>query len=53
MDDEDEVLMALVDALSNNFIDYIGGKNHIQVLFPPFESLCKTEESAIREKVNI
>ncbi len=44
MDDEDEVLLALVEVLSN-FVDFIGGPQHAIVLFAPMEALAKCEES--------
>lgn len=49
MDDEDEVLSALVDSLSN-FLDNIGGNQHAGILFSPMESLCKSDESSVRDK---
>jgi len=49
MEDEDEVLMALSESL-HNFVEYIGGIQHFQVLFSINENLCKVEESCIREK---
>jgi len=52
MDDEDEVLLALVDSLSN-FLDNIGGNQHAVILFSPMEALCKSDESSVRDKVRI
>lgn len=49
MEDEDEVLSALVDSLSN-FLDYIGGSQHAVILFSPMEWLCKSDESSVRDK---
>eukprot|EP01015_Nassula_variabilis_P021184 TRINITY_DN3751_c0_g1_i3.p1 TRINITY_DN3751_c0_g1~~TRINITY_DN3751_c0_g1_i3.p1 ORF type:complete len:303 (+),score=30.01 TRINITY_DN3751_c0_g1_i3:164-1072(+) len=49
IDDEDEVLTALADSLSN-FIDYVGGPQYSTVLIQPLEQMCFLEESAIREK---
>lgn len=50
MEDEDEVLSSLVDNLSS-FIDFVGGNQHAFVLFNLMESLCKSEESTVRNKV--
>ncbi|KAL4475589.1 hypothetical protein ABPG72_009278 [Tetrahymena utriculariae] len=49
MDDEDEILAALVESLSN-FLDYIGGNQHAVILFAPMEALCKADESSVRDK---
>lgn len=50
MDDEDEVLGALAESLSN-FLEYIGGNQHAVILFASMEALCKCDESSVRDKV--
>ncbi|KRX08284.1 Armadillo-type fold [Pseudocohnilembus persalinus] len=50
-DDEDTVLLQLCKSL-DNFSTYIGGKSHIQSLFPILEWLCKCDESIVREKAS-
>jgi serine/threonine-protein phosphatase 2A regulatory subunit A len=50
MDDEEEILIALADSLSN-FIDYVGGPAHCLHLMKPLEKLCQVEETTVREKV--
>ncbi|EAR90169.2 serine/threonine-protein phosphatase 2A 65 kDa regulatory subunit A beta (macronuclear) [Tetrahymena thermophila SB210] len=49
MDDEDEILSALAESLSN-FIDFVGGNQNAVVLFSVLESLCKVDESSVRNK---
>lgn len=49
LDDEDEVLIELVESLSRNFAEFVGGQ--LTVLLPTFEALCRVEESSVREKV--
>ena len=49
LDDEDEVLLELVESLSNNFVEFVGGNS--LVLMPTFEALCKVEDSNVRDKV--
>ena len=51
LDDEDEVLLELVESLSNNFVEFVGGNP--LVLMPTFEALCKVEDSNVRDKVKI
>ncbi|EGR29291.1 hypothetical protein IMG5_159380, partial [Ichthyophthirius multifiliis] len=51
MDDEEEVLTSLVEVLSN-FLDFIGGPQHAQILFGPMEYLCKSDEQSVREKAS-
>jgi hypothetical protein len=49
LDDEDEVLAELADALGG-LIDNIGNSN-AHVLFSPLEKLCFSEDSIVRDKV--
>ncbi|CAK74945.1 unnamed protein product (macronuclear) [Paramecium tetraurelia] len=48
LDDDDEVLIELVESLSKNFIELVGGQ--VQVLLPTFETLCRVEDASVREK---
>ncbi|CAK85473.1 unnamed protein product (macronuclear) [Paramecium tetraurelia] len=48
LDDDDEVLIELVESLSRNFIELVGGQ--AQVLLPTFEALCRVEDASVREK---
>ena len=43
------MLLELVDSLSNNFVEFVGGNP--LVLMPTFEALCKVEDSNVRDKV--
>ncbi len=52
LDDEDEVLIELVEALSGNFLEYLGAAANQSVLIPILEALCKVEEPNVREKVH-
>ena len=49
IDDEDEILIALADSLSD-FVNYVGGPAYATCLIKPLESLVAIEENAIREK---
>ena len=51
MDDEEEVLLALADTLSN-MLDYAGGPMYADDVLKPLEKLCQSEESTVREKVS-
>ncbi|CAD8059843.1 unnamed protein product [Paramecium sonneborni] len=48
LDDDDEVLIELIDSLSRNFVEFVGGQ--VQVLLPTFEVLCRVEDASVREK---
>ena len=48
-DDEDEVLLSLAEELGN-FVPYVGGSEHAQVLLSPLEGLCGVEETVVRER---
>ncbi|KAK6127711.1 hypothetical protein DH2020_038551 [Rehmannia glutinosa] len=48
-DDDDEVLLAMAEELGN-FIPYVGGVEHANVLLAPLEGLCSVEETCVREK---
>lgn len=50
MDDEEEILIALAESLSN-FIDFVGGPAHCLHVMKPLEKLCQVEETTVREKV--
>lgn len=39
VDDEDEVLLALAESLSN-FLEFVGGSNHAIHILQPLENLC-------------
>lgn len=45
--DHDPVLLALATAIGD-FVPYIGGANHANLLLPILESLCSCEESSVR-----
>ena len=47
--DEDEVLLALAEQLSN-FTALVGGSQHVHCLLPPLESLATVEETVVRDK---
>eukprot|EP01121_Diplochlamys_sp_Union-15-3_P005995 TRINITY_DN1639_c0_g1_i1.p1 TRINITY_DN1639_c0_g1~~TRINITY_DN1639_c0_g1_i1.p1 ORF type:complete len:592 (-),score=100.03 TRINITY_DN1639_c0_g1_i1:25-1800(-) len=49
VDDEDEVLHALAEELGN-FVDHVGGKEHVHLLLVPLETLSNGEETGVREK---
>lgn len=48
-DEEDEVLLAMAEELGN-LVPYVGGPTHAPSLLLPLESLCNTEETAVRDK---
>jgi len=50
-DDEDEVLVVLAERLGE-FVDLVGGSEHIMTLLKALESLVCAEESIVRNKVN-
>ena len=50
MDDEEEVLIELAQALNSSFLDYIGGPMFTSHLFKPLERLCEVEEITVRDK---
>ena len=50
IDDEDEVLLALAEELGN-FVEYVGGPAHANVLLTPLETLATVEETVVRDKV--
>lgn len=47
--DEEEVSIALADQLGN-FLQYIGGPDHVASLLPPLEHLGSAEDSSVRDK---
>lgn len=49
VDDEDEVLFALADALGK-LIPFVGGKQFAHVILQPLELLLTVEESTVRDK---
>ena len=51
IDDEDEVLLALAEELGN-FVEYVGGPAHANVLLMPLETLATVEETGVRDKVS-
>ncbi len=51
IDDEEEVLLALAESLSN-FVDYVGGPAYAPSLLPPLEALSRASDSSTRDKVN-
>ena len=51
VDDEDEVLLALVEELGRNFVEYIGGKEYVHLLLGPLEILSAVEETLVRDMV--
>merc|ERR1711916_175248 len=48
IDDEDEVLLALVQELGG-FVDYVGGQEYAYHLLPPLETLATVEETVVRD----
>jgi hypothetical protein len=52
LDDEDDVLLELAEALGN-LLDYIGGNQFAYLLLNPLEKLCFIEDVRVREKVNL
>uniref|UniRef100_A0A7S3UYY7 Phosphatase PP2A regulatory subunit A/Splicing factor 3B subunit 1-like HEAT repeat domain-containing protein n=1 Tax=Aplanochytrium stocchinoi TaxID=215587 RepID=A0A7S3UYY7_9STRA len=48
IDDEDEVLLVLAESLGN-FIDLVGGPQHIPCLLTPLEQLAAVEEPTVRD----
>ena len=53
VDDEDEVLLALVEELGRNFVEYIGGKEYAHLLLGPLEILSAVEETLVRDMVRV
>jgi serine/threonine-protein phosphatase 2A regulatory subunit A len=51
LDDDDEILLALAEALGN-LTDHIGGNQYASVLLTPLEKLCNIEETSVRDTVN-
>lgn len=49
IDDDDEVLLTMAEELGN-FIPYVGGAEHANMLLAPLEGLCSVEETSVREK---
>merc|ERR1719370_972466 len=47
--DEDEVLLALAEQLGTS-TPLVGGKEHVNCLLPPLESLATVEETIVRDK---
>ena len=52
VDDDDEVLLALAEALGGKFVALVGGPSHAHALLPPLELLASVEESSVRDKVS-
>ena len=52
MDDDEEVLIVLAEALNGQFLEHIGGSLFAPHLFKPLERLCEVEESTVRDKVS-
>lgn len=50
-DDDDEVLLAMAEQLGN-LVPHVGGPAHAMVLLGPLESLCKVEETVVRDKAS-
>ena len=53
VDDEDEVLLALVEELGRTFVEYIGGKEYAHLLLGPLEILSAVEETLVRAMVRV
>jgi serine/threonine-protein phosphatase 2A regulatory subunit A len=51
MDDEEEVLLALAETLSQTFLDYVGGPAHALHVIKILEKLCQLDEATVRDKV--
>lgn len=49
-EDEEEVLLALAEELSN-VIGLVGGQDRAHCILVPLETLCTTEDAAVRDKV--
>jgi hypothetical protein len=51
MDDEEEVLLALAETLSQSFLDHVGGPAHALHVIKILEKLCQLDEATVRDKV--
>ena len=50
VDDEDEVLIAIAEALGE-LANYVGGPKHLHTLLVPLELLSMVEDNSVRETV--
>lgn len=50
MDDDEEILIVMAEALNGSFLEYVGGPLFAPHLFKPLERLCELEETTVRNK---